>query len=118
MCDMKDFLLIFRLNKDSEIKPSPEQVKERMEWFSSLMKQNKVSDKGNTLSPLGAKTIHSNGNIANNAHSEGTEIVTGYVVINAETIDEAVEIAKTNPIFKIGGSVEVREVAKFIKGND
>ena len=118
MCNMKDFLLIFRLNKDSEIKPSPEQVKERMEWFSNLMKQNKVSDKGNTLSPTGAKTIHSDGSIANSAHSEGKEIVTGYVVINAETIEEAVELAKANPIFKIGGSVEVREVAKFIKGND
>lgn len=115
---MKDFLLIFRLDKDSEIKPSPEQVKERIEWFSNLMKQNKVSDKGNTLSPTGAKTIHSDESITDCPHSEGKEIVTGYVVIKTETIDEAVEIAKANPIFKIRGSVEVREIAKFIKGND
>lgn len=38
--------------------------------------------------------------------------------MQAETIDEAVEVAKANPIFKIGGSVEVREIAKFIKGNN
>ncbi len=61
---MKDFLLIFRLDKNSEIKPSPEQVKERTEWFSNLMRQNKVSDKGNTLSPIGAKTIHSDESVA------------------------------------------------------
>lgn len=115
---MKDFILIFRLNGDSEIKPSPEQVKERMAWFGILAKQNKIADKGNTLSPMSAKTIHSTENVTNNPHSEGKEIVTGYVIVKTETIDEAVEIAKANPIFKIGGSVEVREIVKFIKGND
>ncbi len=115
---MKDFILLFRLNKDSEIKPSPEQVKERMAWFGDLAKQDKLADKGNTLSPLGAKTIRPDKSITDNPHSEGKEIVTGYVILKTETIDEAVEIAKANPIFKVGGSVEVREIAKFIKGND
>lgn len=115
---MTDFILIFRLNKDSEIKPSPEQVKERMDWFANLVKQNKVVDKGNTLSLIGAKTIHPDKSVADIPHSEGEEIVTGYIVVQAETIDEAVEVAKANPIFKIGGSVEVREIAKFIKGNN
>lgn len=115
---MKDFILIFRLNKDSEIKPSPEQVKERMAWFADLMKQNKIVDKGNTISPMGGKTINADGSIADSAHSEGKEIVTGYVVIQAETIDEAVSIAQSNPIFDVGGSVEVREIAKFIKGDN
>ena len=115
---MTDFILIFRLNKKADLKPSPEQIKERMDWFGNLMKQDKVADKGNTLSPTGAKTIHSDKSVTNIPHSEGEEIVTGYVVIQAETADEAVEIAKANPIFKIGGSVEVREIVKFIKGND
>lgn len=115
---MKDFILLFRLNKDSEIKPSPEQVKERMDWLGNLVKQNKLADKGNTLSPAGAKTIHPDKSVTDHPHSEGKEIVTGYVIVKTGTIDEAVEIAKANPIFKVGGSVEVREIAKFIKGDD
>lgn len=115
---MTDFILIFRLNKNSEIKPSPEQVKERMDWFGNLVKHNKMADKGNTLSPTGAKTIHSDKSVTSIPYSEGEKIVTGYIVVQTETIDEAVEIAKANPIFKIGGSVEVREIIKFIKGND
>lgn len=115
---MKDFILIFRLNKDSEIKPSPEQVKERMEWFGALTKQDKIADKGNTLSTTEAKTILSYKSVISLPHSEGKEIVTGYMIVKTETIDEAVEIAKANPIFKVGGSVEVREIVKFIKGNN
>lgn len=115
---MKDFILIFRLNKDSEIKPSPEQIKERMDWLGNLAKQNKLTDKGNTLSPIGAKTIKSDKSVADFPHSEGKEIVTGYVIVKAETIDEAVEIAKANPVFNVGGSVEVREIAGFIKGDN
>lgn len=116
--DMIDFILIFRMDKDSGIKPSPEQVKERMDWFGNLAKQNKLADKGNTLSPAGAKTITSNKKVLDIPFSEGKEIVTGYIIITTETIEEAVEIAKSNPIFKVGGSIEVREIAKFIKGND
>lgn len=115
---MIDFILIFRMDKDSGIKPSPEQVKERMDWFGNLAKQNKLADKGNTLSPAGAKTITSNKKVLDIPFSEGKEIVTGYIIITTETIEEAVEIAKSNPIFKVGGSIEVREIAKFIKGND
>lgn len=115
---MKDFILIFRLNKNSEIKPSPEQVKERMNWLGNLETQNKLSDKGKTLSPIGAKTIHSDKSVTDLPHSEGKEIVTGYVIVKTETIDEAVEIAKANPVFKVDGSVEVREIAKLIRGDN
>jgi hypothetical protein len=115
---MRDYMLIFRMNKNSGIKPSPEQVKERMDWFGNLAKQNKLTDKGNTLSPSGAMTITSDGKVADIPFSEGKEIVTGYIIITTETVEEAAEIAKSNPIFKVGGSIEVREIAKFIKGND
>lgn len=94
------------------------QIKERMDWFGNLLKQHKVADKGNTLSPTGAKTIYSDKSVASIPYSEGEKIVTGYIVVQTETIEEAVEIAKANPILKIGGSVEVREIIKFIKGND
>ncbi|HBG40804.1 MAG TPA: transcription initiation protein [Porphyromonadaceae bacterium] len=115
---MKDFIFLFRLNKESELKPSAGQVKERMNWLGNLAKQNKLADKGNTLSPAGAKTIQADKTVADAPHSEGKEIVTGYVIVKAENVEEAVEIAKANPIFEVGGSIEVREIARFIKGNE
>lgn len=83
-----------------------------------LLKQNKIADKGNTLSFSSGKTVCSNGNIEDIPHSDSKEIVTGYVIIHVEIIDEAVRIAKENPVLKAGGSIEVREVARFIKRED
>lgn len=50
--------------------------------------------------------------ITDGAYTEIKEIISGYVVVKADTIDEAVETAKGNLIFEIGRSIEVKEVMK------
>jgi hypothetical protein len=57
---MKEFVLIFGLNKKSDAKPSPEQMQERMNWLGGIAAQNKLADKGKTLSIISAKTVKSN----------------------------------------------------------
>ena len=45
---------------------------------------------------------------------EGKELVGGFFVINAATIDEAIANAQENyPDFQYGGTVQVRPVMKF-----
>jgi len=111
---MKEFALIFRLKDIADFKPSPEQMQERMNWLGSIAAQNKLVDKGNTLLPLpgSAKTVKPDNIITDGPYTEIKEFISGYIVVSTENIDEAVEIAKGNPIFKIGGSIEVREVLK------
>ncbi|WP_067151479.1 YciI family protein [Pseudotamlana agarivorans] len=111
---MKEFALIFRLNDISNFKPSPKQMEERMNWLGSIAAQNKLVDKGNTLLPIpgSAKTVKPNNVVTDGPYTEIKEFITGYIVIKTESIDEAVEIAKGNPIFEVGGSIEVREVLK------
>ncbi|UCS95523.1 transcription initiation protein [Echinicola marina] len=111
---MKEFALIFRLKDISDFKPSPEQMQERMNWLSSIAAQNKLVDKGNTLLPIpgSAKTVKANNEVTDGPYTEIKEFISGYIVVKTEDIDEAVEIAKGNPIFKIGGTIEVREVLK------
>lgn len=112
---MKEFALIFRLKDISDFKPSPEQMQERMNWLGGIAAQNKIADKGNTLlpSPESAKTIQPNNVVTDGPYTEIKEFISGYVVVKAENIDEAVEMAKGNPIFEqVGGSIEVREVLK------
>lgn len=112
---MKEFALIFRLKDISDFKPSPEQMQERMNWLGSIAAQNKIADKGNTLLPIpgSAKTVKPNNVVTDGPYTEIKEFISGYVVVKAENIDEAVEIAKANPIFEqVGGSIEVREVLK------
>lgn len=109
---MKEFALIFRLNNVSDAKPSPEQIQERMNWLASIAAQNKLADKGNTLSVGSAKTVKPGNVITDGPYTEIKEFISGYVIVKTETIEEAVDLAKANTIFKIGGSVEVREVIK------
>ncbi len=112
---MKEFALIFRLKDISDFKPSPEQMQERMNWLGSIAAQNKLVDKGNTLLPIpgSAKTVKPNNVVTDGPYTEIKEFISGYLVVRADNLDEAVEIAKANPIFdQVGGNIEVREVLK------
>lgn len=110
---MKEFALIFRLKDISDFKPSPEQMQERMNWLGGIAAQNKIVDKGNTLlpNPESAKIIKPDNVVTDGPYTEIKEFISGYLVVKAENIEEAVEMAKGNPIFdQIDGSIEVREV--------
>ena len=112
---MKKFALIFRLKDLADFKPSPEQMQERMNWLADIAAQNKLVDKGNTLLPApgSAKTVKPGNVITDGPYTEIKEFISGYVIVKADTIDEAVEMAKTNPVFdQVGGNIEVREVLK------
>jgi hypothetical protein len=111
---MKEFALIFRLNDTSDFKPSPEQMQERMNWLGHIAAQNKLADKGNTLLPIpgSAKTVRPDNVVTDGPYTEIKEFISGYIIVRVENIEEAVELAKSNPIFKIGGNIEVREVLK------
>jgi hypothetical protein len=109
---MKEFVLIFRLNGNADFKPSPEQLQERMNWLGSIAAQNKLVDKGNTLSPVSAKTVRPGNVVTDGPYTEIKEFISGYIIVKTGDIEEAIELAKTNPIFKTGGNIEVREVIK------
>ena len=71
-------------------------------WFGSL--GDSVVDGGN---PIGqAKTIASDGSVSDGG---GSNPATGYSLINAADLDEAVTKAKGCPVLASGGSVEVAE---------
>jgi hypothetical protein len=107
---MKEFVLIFRNSTDAHDNPSPEQLQERMNWLGSIAAQNKLADKGNRLSPTNAKTVKPGDVVTDGPYTEIKEFISGYVIVKADTIEEAVELAKANPVLKVGGYVEVRAV--------
>ncbi len=111
---MKEFALIFRLNND--IVPSPEQLAEqlaeRLAWLTALINSNTVIYRGHTLAPIPAKTIYSTVVVDGRVADNNSFFISGYLVIQAQNMDEAMEVAKTNPIFNVGGSIEIREVVQ------
>jgi hypothetical protein len=111
---MKEFLLVFRRDFVSkEAQPSPEQFQNMMkpwqDWMGSLAAQNKLVDPGNRLAQEG-RVVKPKNVVTNGPYVEIKEAIGGYIIIRANSFDEAAELSKGCPILAIGGNVEVRLV--------
>lgn len=111
---MKDFLFLFRSDPARLAQRSVEEMqattKKWMDWIGGIAAQNKLTDRGNRLEKSG-KVVRPGNIITDGPYTEIKEALGGYSIVRANTIEEAVEIAKGCPIFSLGGSVEVREVS-------
>lgn len=110
---MKEYLLLFRNEKADDGKaPSSEQMqavmKQWQQWISGLAAQGNYGGT-NRLLPEG-KMIRSGTVITDGPYTEGKEMLGGYIIAKAASIDEAVELAKACPILTYGGNVEIRPV--------
>lgn len=112
---MEEFMLIFR-HEDGKKVASPEQMqiwmKQTMEWISSIAAQNKYVD-GNGLLFDDARVVGHNDVITNGPFGDIKETIGGYMIVKAESIEEAVKFAKGSPVLQgEGNSVEVRKIAQ------
>ena len=77
-------------------------------WLEQLMASGKVKA-GQALARGGAMVSGKNGrNVTDGPFAEAKEVVGGYLLLNVETFEEAVAIAKGCPCLAFGGQVEVR----------
>ena len=110
---MKDYLFVFRNDFASAPSGSPEEMQAMtqkwMDWIGSIAAKNKLTDRGNALSSVG-KVLRADNIITDGPYTEIKELIGGYTLVNAESIDEATELAKGCPILSLGGNVEVREI--------
>ncbi len=112
---MDEFILIFRHEDGSKI-ASPEQMqiwmKQTMDWIGGIASQNKYIG-GNGLPFDNARVVHHNKMVTNGPFGEIKETLGGYIMVKAESIEEAVEFAKGCPILQgEGNTVEVRKIAR------
>ncbi|WPU92943.1 YciI family protein [Mucilaginibacter sabulilitoris] len=110
---MKDFLFVFRNDYSALPVPTPEELQAAtqkwMDWVGSIAAQNKLGDRGNRLKAEG-KVVRPNDVITDGPYSEIKELIGGYTLVKANSLEEATELAKGCPILAFGGNVEVREI--------
>ena len=110
---MKDFLLLFRAGFADGPKPSPEEMqasmKQWMDWIGGIAAQNKLTDRGSSLAG-GGKVVRSGNVISDGPYTEVKEILGGYTIVKADSLEEAAALSENCPILHIGGNVEVREI--------
>ncbi len=110
---MKEFVMIFRNESFPKVELTPEGMmtvtKEWENWIGGIAAQNKLVSLGNRLGDNGC-TLKAGNVITNGPYAEIKEIVGGFSIIRAGSLEEATEIAKGCPVLKVGGSVEVRDI--------
>ena len=110
---MKEFLFVFRNDYNSAPQGSAEEMqaitKRWMDWVGSIAAQNKLADRGNRLKDSG-KVVRAKNIVTDGPYTEIKETIGGYIMVKADTIEQATELAKGCPIISFGGNVEVREV--------
>jgi hypothetical protein len=117
---MKEFMLLIRTQGDHLTELSPEQqqqhVKKVMNYMSGLMKSGKL----NSAQPLdmdGVIVSGAAGKLKDGPFNETKEVIAGYFLIQANNLQEAIQIAKENPVFEdgTGARIEVRPI-KVMEG--
>ncbi len=97
---MSKYVLSFRAQTDS--KATADQEAAWGQWFQEI---------GSTIADFGSRVgqVRSVGNGA----SRGKDVLAGYIVINADSIDDAVTVAKGCPGLQYGAAVEVGETVEM-----
>ncbi|HZQ46857.1 MAG TPA: YciI family protein [Verrucomicrobiae bacterium] len=110
-----EYLLLFR-GSEWYNGLSAEQLQQVMgeckAWFDRLAEQGKLKA-GQPLVREGVIVSGKNGrSVADGPFAESKEAIGGYLLLQVDSIAEAIAIAKTNPVLAYGTSIEVRPVAE------
>lgn len=108
-------MLIFR-HQDGKDVASPEQIqewmKQTMDWIGGIASRNKFVV-GNGLPFDDARVVRHDKMVTNGPFGDIKETIAGYIIVRAESVDEAVEFAKGSPVLQgEGNTVEVRRLAR------
>ena len=109
---MTDFLFLFR-GGGSGPNPSPEQMQRSLQqwgtWIQGLAQAGKFKA-GEPLERGGKVVAGAKKLITDGPFVESKEIVGGYLIVSAASLEEATTMSKGCPILEEGGSVEVRQI--------
>lgn len=111
---MNKYMLILFDNIEAFRESSPEEMQAEidlhMKWINEL---GEHYDSGEPLH-MEAKNIKGKDKIVTDGpFIESKELIGGFYIISANSMEEATELAKGCPVLILGGSIEVREVMKM-----
>jgi hypothetical protein len=107
------FMLIFRGGAVSQHDLSPAELQAHVEkwyrWSDELARQGR-RNAGTALDNPGATVRGHERVVTDGPYAESKDLVTGSMIIEAASLEDAVEAARTCPTYEFDGSVEVRPV--------
>ena len=106
-------MLIFRGGAVSRHDLSPSQLQAHVEkwyrWSDELARQGR-GNAGTALDNPGVAVRGRERVVTDGPYAESKDLVTGSMIIEADSLEDAVDVARTCPTYEFDGSVEVRPV--------
>ena len=108
----QSYLCIQRSQPGKGAKPSPAQMQEMYAKFNAWKEKfkDKIVDMGGQLK-AGGKIVTSEG-ATDGPFVEAKEVIGGFMIVSAESVEEAIEVVRQSPgVWMPGSRVEVREIS-------
>lgn len=110
---MKEYMFIIRGGDDLAQQKSPEEMQQHMQdwqvWMGGIAERDRFIG-GQPLSLEGKSLVESGSRVVDRPLAEGKELVGGYIIVKADSLDEATDMAKGCPGFEHECTIEVREI--------
>jgi hypothetical protein len=112
MTQAKEFMLMFRFEPNTNYQPTETEMAASHQQWGAFIGQIALQEKLVSTHQLGfdGMQIASSGQLTDGIYVASKQTLGGNMIIKANGMAEAVEIAKNCPILSMGGSVEVRDV--------
>ncbi|MAT38986.1 MAG: hypothetical protein CL946_05215 [Ectothiorhodospiraceae bacterium] len=111
---MADYLFLFYGGGTADMSADEKQthMQEWGAWMQDLSQQG-IFKGGEPLMSEGMTIRGKDKVVHDGPYPESKELVGGYIIVSADSLKKAGEIAKQCPIYITGGTVEVREISPF-----
>ncbi len=114
---MAKFLFVYRNGAANYGKMTPEEMQKQMEkwhqWLDEGFRKGWLLEAGDGLKREG-RVVKAKDVVTDGPFVESKEIVGGFSIVQADTIEAAAAHAKGCPVLLVGGNVEVRPLEGFM----
>jgi hypothetical protein len=108
----KEFMFVFRFEPDFNRQPTSDELSEMHQHWGAFIGNIALQEKLVSTHQLGfeGKQIFADRSVKEGIHVADNYTLGGNMVVRANSVEEAVELAKSCPILTMGGTVEVRTI--------
>ena len=109
---MTKFMYLFRSYPESYRSLSPDEMQRALQkwvdWKAGLEKNGHIVSFGERLAVTGKVVRGKSKTVTDGPFAEVKDIIQGYLVVQAESIDQAAQLASGCPVLDFDGTVEIR----------
>ncbi len=108
----KEFMLLFRYEPSSDFVPTQSEMDEMHQSWGAFIGNIAIQEKLVSTHQLGFEgaQIFADKTATKQIYLSNNQTVAGNMIVKANSIHEATEMAKNCPILHMGGTVEVRSI--------